>query len=103
MNQFPFYNIISNNDIRKKSDICKKNLDLHGVDVCGKCVTDVPCAYIAPYTPIRENDQFTGRFPRYNLLFQNFRIITLNQIIAPSALAHSNILATRSAVRYFVS
>lgn len=27
---------------------CKKNLDVYGVDVCGKCTTGIPCAFRAP-------------------------------------------------------
>ncbi len=35
-------------DRRKCYETCEKNLDIFGVDVCGKCVTDIPCAFTAP-------------------------------------------------------
>lgn len=35
-------------DRHKCFSACEKNLDVWGVDVCGKCVTDIPCAFKAP-------------------------------------------------------
>lgn len=29
-------------------EACMKNIDVFGVDVCGKCTTGIPCAFIAP-------------------------------------------------------
>lgn len=35
-------------DRRKCYQTCEKNMERYGVDVCGKCVTNIPCAFIAP-------------------------------------------------------
>ena len=35
-------------DRRKCHETCEKNVKRYGVDVCGKCVTNIPCAFIAP-------------------------------------------------------
>lgn len=35
-------------DRHKCYEACEKNLAVFGVDVCGKCVTDIPCAFTAP-------------------------------------------------------
>lgn len=35
-------------DRKKCYETCEKNVELYGVDVCGKCVTNIPCAFIAP-------------------------------------------------------
>lgn len=35
-------------DRRKCFETCEKNMAVYGVDVCGKCVTDIPCAFTAP-------------------------------------------------------
>ena len=35
-------------DRRKCYETCEKNMALYGVDVCGKCVTNIPCAFSAP-------------------------------------------------------
>ena len=32
----------------KCSNNCKKNLEIFGVDVCGKCVVELPCSYRNP-------------------------------------------------------
>lgn len=29
-------------------EACMKNIDVYGVDVCGKCTTGIPCAFAAP-------------------------------------------------------
>ena len=35
-------------DRKKCFEACEKNMKLYGVDVCGKCVTNIPCAFVAP-------------------------------------------------------
>lgn len=35
-------------DRRRCYETCEKNMERYGVDVCGKCVTNIPCAFIAP-------------------------------------------------------
>ena len=35
-------------DRKKCYETCEKTLQLYGVDVCGKCVTNIPCAFMAP-------------------------------------------------------
>ncbi len=35
-------------DRNKCYETCKKNYEIYGEDVCGKCDTDIPCAFTAP-------------------------------------------------------
>ena len=35
-------------DRRKCYEACQRNKALYGLDICGKCDTDIPCAFIAP-------------------------------------------------------